>query len=167
MQCLCVCSRVLNMKPQNIIIFTLGLLANLPASMATASPNCDLCVTVVDAIEEFVLAGETMDDIVNKMEQFCTTLGALQPLCESFIEKFLPGIVEDILHNQLEPCAICRGLGICLEDGCIDTTLPPTTSPSNLFFKDTPSLSLSLTVTRSLALCGDCAVWGPSADSGA
>ena len=165
MQCLSVCSRVLNMKPQNIIIFTLGLLANVPASMATASPNCDLCVTVVDAIEEFVLAGETMDDIVNKTEQFCSTLGALQPLCESFIEKFLPGIVEDILHNQLEPCAICRGLGICLEDGCIDTTPPPTPFPSNTF-----TLTLrqtSLTVTRRMALCGDCAVWGPSADCGA
>ena len=123
-----------NMRLQNILLISLGLLANVPASMAmaTASPNCDLCVQIVDAIEEFVLAGETMDDIVNKMEQFCTTLGALQPLCESFIEKFLPGIVEDILHNQLEPCAICRGLGICLEDGCIDTTVPPTPSPSNI-----------------------------------
>ena len=136
MHCLSVCSCVFepNMRLPNILLFSLGLLANVPASiaMATASPNCDLCVQIVDAIEEFVLAGETMDDIVNKMEQFCTTLGALQPLCESFIEKFLPGIVEDILHNQLEPCAICRGLGICLEDGCIDTTVPPTTSPSKI-----------------------------------
>ena len=113
-----------NMITHNILILAFGLLAK-------ASPNCDLCVTVVDAIEEFVLAGETMDEIVSKMEEFCTTLGALQPLCESFIEKYLPGIVEDILHNRLEPCAICHGLGICLEDGCIDTTVPPTDSPRN------------------------------------
>ena len=120
-----------NMITHNILILALGLVAYVPASLAKASPNCDLCVTVVDAIEEFVLAGETMDEIVSKMEEFCTTLGALQPLCESFIEKYLPGIVEDILHNRLEPCAICHGLGICLEDGCIDTTVPPTDSPRN------------------------------------
>ena len=95
----------------------------IPSSQAAA--ECDLCITVVTAVEEYVLAGDTMEDIITKIEAICATMGALEPLCENLIEQFLPGIIEDILTNQLAPWAICQGLGLCTET----SSTGPTTTP--------------------------------------
>jgi len=106
------------------ILLAFGLFF-IPTSQASA--DCDLCITVVGAVEDFVLAGDTIDEIVNKTQQFCTTLGALQPLCESMIERYLPEIIENIIENNLDPFAICKILKICTDD---DTTPSiPTTTP--------------------------------------
>ena len=68
-----------------------------------------------------------MDDIINKVEEFCTTLGALQPMCESMIERYLPEIIENVINNNLNPFDICKLLTICTDD---DTTVAgPTTTP--------------------------------------
>ena len=68
-----------------------------------------------------------MDDIINKTEEFCTTLGSLQPLCENLIERYLPEIIEGIINNNSNPFDICKLLTICT-DG--DTTVSgPTTTP--------------------------------------
>jgi len=92
-----------------------------------ASSECNLCVDLVEAVEGFILAGDTMDDIINKVEEFCTTLGALQPMCESMIERYLPEIIENVINNNLNPFDICKLLTICTDD---DTTVAgPTTTP--------------------------------------
>jgi len=108
----------------NIFILIVGLVF-IPSTKA--SSECDLCVDLVEAIEGFILAGDTMDDIINKTEEFCTTLGSLQPLCENLIERYLPEIIEGIINNNLNPFDICKLLTICT-DG--DTTVSgPTTTP--------------------------------------
>ena len=56
--------------------------------------DCSLCVAIVGAIEEFILNGDTMDDILNNIEGICSSFGALQGLCEAFLENNLPGIIE-------------------------------------------------------------------------
>ena len=40
--------------------------------------DCNLCVAIVAAIEEFILNGETMDDILNNVEGICASFGVLQ-----------------------------------------------------------------------------------------
>jgi len=107
-----------------IFLLILGLVY-IPSTKA--SSECDLCVDLVEAVEGFILAGDTMDDIINKVEEFCTTLGALQPMCESMIERYLPEIIENIINNNLNPFDICKLLTLCTDD---DTTVAgPTTTP--------------------------------------
>ena len=40
--------------------------------------DCNLCVAIVAAIEEFILNGDTMDDILNNVEGVCASFGLLQ-----------------------------------------------------------------------------------------
>lgn len=52
-------------------------MASLPTSGGQEA-DCNLCVAIVAAIEEFILNGETMDDILNNVEGICTSFGLLQ-----------------------------------------------------------------------------------------
>jgi len=119
----------------DVFLVLIGLVI-LPSTRAAGDANCDLCVTIVSAVEEFVLAGDTMEDIVNKTEQFCDTLGPLKPLCEDFLERFLPGIIEDIIENNLNPCDICKIITSCYGN-CEATTPPPTPEPRPWVYVET------------------------------
>jgi len=102
------------------MISLLVLMASLPISGGQEA-DCNLCVAIVAAIEEFILNGETMDDILNNVEGICTSFGLLQGVCEAFIENNLPGIIEGIIDNNLGPYGVCSFIGFC------STTEPPTT----------------------------------------
>ena len=79
-----------------IFLLISSLLVLPPTSVRADSQeaDCTLCVAIVGAIEEFILNGDTMDDILNNIEGICASFGALQSLCEAFIENNLPGIIE-------------------------------------------------------------------------
>merc|ERR1711936_69904 len=102
----------------------LGLLVLLtsPGLSGGQEADCNLCVAIVGAIEEFILNGDTMDDILNNVEGICSSFGALQGLCESFLENNLPGIIEGIIENNLGPYGVCTFIGFC------SSTEPPTTA---------------------------------------
>ena len=58
----------------------LGLLVLLtsPGLSGGQEADCNLCVAIVAAIEEFILNGDTMDDILNNVEGDCASFGLLQ-----------------------------------------------------------------------------------------
>ena len=94
---------------------------------------------------------------MNKTQQFCTTLGALQPLCESMIERYLPEIIENIIENNLDPFAICKILKICTD---ADTTpsIPTTTPGPGMMFLCEKILIIYLKckiICRTMGICGD------------
>ena len=98
-----------------------------------SSASCDLCIAVVTGLEDYITDDTTMDQILEKVEEICKTLGALEGLCIQTIESYLPGIIEGILDGQLNPDQICALIGLCTEE----TTLFPETTiePRNLIFK--------------------------------
>merc|ERR1712066_841648 len=67
------------------------------------------------AIEEFILNGDTMDDILNNVEGICASFGIFQGVCESFLE------------NNLGPYGVCNFIGFC--SSTQPTTPTPTPSP--------------------------------------
>ena len=87
---------------------------------------CDLCMAVVEGLENFITADTTMDQILAKVEEICKSLGALEGLCIQTIESYLPGIIEDILDGQLSPMQICELIKLCTGD---ETTAGPTPTP--------------------------------------
>ena len=77
-----------------IFLLTSLLLVVPTPSVRAQEADCTLCVAIVGAIEEFILNGDTMEDILNNIEGICSSFGALQGLCEAFLENNLPGIIE-------------------------------------------------------------------------
>ena len=98
--------------------------------------TCQLCVSLVGAVEEWVEAGDTIDQIVEKVEQICQDQGILTSICESLIESWLPIIITDVIEQFLPPCAICYGLRLCetsAEDCVQGATTPPSEKRKILF----------------------------------
>merc|ERR1711890_42177 len=79
--------------------------------------TCNLCVTVLTQLDNFITSDTTEGEIVEFVEQICSALGALVPgledTCKSFIEANLPGIIDDIVANNLNPQTTCANLGMC------------------------------------------------------
>ena len=109
---------------------------------AAQTGECDLCVQIVSAVEEYVAQGLTPDEILAEIEGLCEGLGILQGICENLIENNLKPIIDN-LEDQLSPF-ICQIWGFC-PDG---TTQSPEASKylwmvSNIFL-DSITFSICL-----------------------
>ena len=104
----------------------------LPASILASDADCELCVELVTAVEDWVEAGDTMEDIIEQGVAWCSAhvTGVMNSVCDRIIEQFLPDIVEGIFSGVLDPCGICHTIGLCEQESCAPTTLPPTQQPS-------------------------------------
>ena len=89
------------------------VLCTVPTN-AVQDGECDLCVQIVSAVEEYVAAGLTPDEILAEIEGLCEGLGILQGICESLIENNLKPIIDN-LEDQLSPYHICQILGLCAD----------------------------------------------------
>ena len=89
--------------------------------MSAEEAECELCTTIVGAVEDYVIQDYTPDQILAEIETVCNNLPALViPFCKNLIEDNLAPILDN-LADQLQPYAICKNLGVC--------TTPP--APSN------------------------------------
>ena len=122
------------MKALYIVVALLAFSSN-GESADVSSATCDLCVAVVTGLEDFIKDDTTMDQILAKVEEICKSLGALEGLCISTIESYLPGIIEGILDGQLNPNQICALIGLCTEETTLfpETTIEPRNLQDNHF----------------------------------
>ena len=99
--------------------------------------TCQLCVDLVGAVEEWVEAGDTIDQIVEKVEQLCPQLGIPVSICESLIESWLPIIITDVIEQFLPPCAICYGLRLCetSAEDCVQGATTPDSEKRKILYK--------------------------------
>ena len=88
-------------------------LCSVPVTAVQAG-ECELCVQIVSAVEEYVAAGLTPDEILAEIEGLCEGLGLLQGICESLIENNLKPILDN-LEDQLSPRHVCQIIGFCDE----------------------------------------------------
>merc|ERR1712179_894308 len=107
-----------------LLVFVLSTLSVLSPGQATAgsSATCDLCIAVVEGLENFITDDTTMDQILAKVEEICSSLGPLEGLCIQTINSYLPDIIESILEGQLSPMNICQLINLCEAP---QTTLTP------------------------------------------
>merc|ERR1712142_971947 len=87
--------------------------------------TCDLCLAVVEGLENFITDDTTMDQILDKVEEICSSLGPLEGLCIQTINSYLPDIIENILEGQLSPMNICQLINLCEAPGTTLTPEPP------------------------------------------
>ena len=107
------------------IFVALILLFSRTKATNTTDATCDLCISVVTGLENFITDDTTMDQIIAKVEEICHSLGMLEGLCIQVIEGFLPDIIQGILENQLRPDQICQQIGLCHEESTVEPTTPP------------------------------------------
>jgi len=117
-----------------VFVTALLWLSSFGATSEVGNPTCDLCITVVTALEDFITDDTTMDQILSKVEEICSSLGALEGLCIQIIEGYLPDIISGILENKLDPKQICALIGLCDGD---ETTVTPTTEPAPWVYIET------------------------------
>ena len=128
-----------------MILFFLGYFF-IP--QANSSSECEMCQTIVKAIEKFVVAGkigsmikdifldnffpfpdDTLEMIIKQAEQFCDEYVPLFGwLCDEMIESYLPDIVENIVDN-MDPFSICQEFAFMGVPVCSDNDKTTTPSP--------------------------------------
>merc|ERR1712002_906909 len=125
-----------SLSKMKVLVLLLSSLCLLSPGQATAvsSATCDLCIAVVEGLENFITDDTTMDQILAKVEEICSSLGALEGLCIQIIEGYLPDIISGILENKLDPKQICALIGLCDGD---ETTVTPTTEPAPWVYIET------------------------------
>merc|ERR1712045_153527 len=85
--------------------------------MKAKSVGCDICTLVVTEIDKLLAADETMDSVVEFVEQLCGAIDGLIPgagaTCNALVESYLPQIIEGLINNQLSPASVCGLLTLC------------------------------------------------------
>ena len=112
------------MKLSVFVVFSLWVFSPGQAT-GGSSATCDLCIAVVEGLENFITDDTTMDQIIAKVEEICSSLGPLEGLCIQTIEGYLPDIIQNILDGQLSPMNICQLIKLCEAPATTLTPPPP------------------------------------------
>merc|ERR1712020_609011 len=96
---------------------TTSLKMTYQQTMKAKSIQCDMCKLLVTQLEDLIFNAQTTDELVQMVEQLCSQLDGVFPgfgaTCNSFVETYLPQIIEGIVNNQLSPAAVCQALTLC------------------------------------------------------
>lgn len=80
----------------------------------TKGLGCDLCVTLVTEIDEILVSQPTLDAAIEAIGGLCDILPEIVTgVCHSFIETYLPQVIEYLVDHQLEPHAVCEAIALC------------------------------------------------------
>ena len=92
-------------------------LSSYRQTMKAKGIGCDICTLVVTEIDKLIAADETLDTVVEFVEQACSAIDGLFPgagaTCNALIETYLPQIIEGLVNNQLSPASVCGLLTLC------------------------------------------------------
>merc|ERR1711974_224491 len=112
--------------PNNISIMKVVFLFALVLVCVAASPKprvqrlvkpkndltCSLCTDIVTDIDDFLTSDTTEDQIVSFVNGLCNALGYLLPdlgqACTDLIASQLPGIIDNLVNNNMDPATVCE-----------------------------------------------------------
>merc|ERR1719278_1190626 len=83
--------------------------------------TCSICVDIITDLDNFITSDTTEDQIVAYAKEICHALGSLlgaslEAQCNALMEAQeaqLPGIIDQIVNNNLNPQQICDSIGLC------------------------------------------------------
>jgi saposin len=100
-----------------VVFFVAILVGVVAAGGKKASPplpksDCDICETLVLAIEGWLEENKTVSQIEQDIETICMLVPAFEQVCDAFVEE---GVVEVIkwIENEESPATVCTQLGLC------------------------------------------------------
>merc|ERR1719402_1195369 len=80
---------------------------------------CNICIDMVTDVDNWLTTDTTEDQIVAYVEQICLAIAAVIPdpmtefYCKALIENQLPGIIEALVNQGLNPTQFCNQVGAC------------------------------------------------------
>merc|ERR1712212_485859 len=80
--------------------------------------TCSICLDIITDLDNFITSDTTEDQIVAFAKEICHTLGSLlgatlEAQCNALMEAQLPGIIDQIVNDNLNPQQICGSIGLC------------------------------------------------------
>ena len=74
---------------------------------------CDVCLYVVREVDKYLANQATIDQILTIADQVCDLIGDQLPFggvagCKIYMQTQIPGIIQNLVENQLSPEAICK-----------------------------------------------------------
>ena len=92
-------------------------LSSYRQTMKAKGIGCDICTLVVTEIDKLIVADQTLDQLIELVEELCSGIDGLFPgagaTCNALVETYLPQIVEGLVNNQLSPASVCATLTLC------------------------------------------------------
>jgi len=86
---------------------------NIPKNALT----CDVCKALMTGIDNWITSDKTEQEIIDFFNQICefadTLIPGLGPTCTDFLNNNMHGIIESIVHEDLDPEEVCTNLGLC------------------------------------------------------
>ncbi|XP_023346711.1 proactivator polypeptide-like 1 [Eurytemora carolleeae] len=98
-----------------VVSCLLGLAVSMP--QAKNELTCEICVDVITDLDNWLTSDATEQDIVDFVKELCAALGVIIPdledTCNALIETQLPGIIDDLVNNNLNPTEVCTNISAC------------------------------------------------------
>merc|ERR1712110_84888 len=92
-------------------------LSSYRQTMKAKGIGCDICTLVVTEIDKLIVADQTLDQLIELVEELCSGIDGLFPgagaTCNALVETYLPQIIEGLVNNQLSPASVCATLTLC------------------------------------------------------
>jgi len=101
------------------LIFLLALLigCSFQSLLPRNELTCEICVDIITDIDEFITDQTTEDQILDFFNQICKAVDQLIPglgeTCTNFLYNNGYGIIESIVHENLNPEEVCIKFGLC------------------------------------------------------
>merc|ERR1712083_1208914 len=110
----------MKMKTSILILLCSVLIASTFAFVPKSRNNltCSICLDIITDLDNFITSDTTEDQIVAFAKEICHTLGSLlgatlEAQCNALMEAQLPGIIDQIVNDNLNPQQICDSIGLC------------------------------------------------------
>merc|ERR1712126_156240 len=80
--------------------------------------TCDICTDVITDIGNFITSDATEQQVVKVAKDLCFILGfvfgsTVEAQCDSMFENHLPGIIDVIVNDNMNPTQVCETLKLC------------------------------------------------------
>ncbi|XP_023330261.1 prosaposin [Eurytemora carolleeae] len=79
--------------------------------------TCDICIDVITDLDNWLTSDKTEQEIVDFMKEICAALGLILPdleaTCNELMDAQLPGIIDDLVNNNLNPTEVCTNIAAC------------------------------------------------------
>jgi saposin len=96
-----------------ILVLVLVCLAVVFAKPQKPQTDCDICKTLIQAIEGWMEQNKTVSQIEKDLDTVCQLAPAFDSVCETFVSWGVPEIVDWIETNE-DPATVCSQMFICL-----------------------------------------------------
>ncbi|KAJ3426250.1 hypothetical protein M0812_28702 [Anaeramoeba flamelloides] len=99
------------MKKFTLVAFALFLIL-LISSVQSSEIECNICLTVVTYLEDFLEEAKTESEIELFLETICSKLGLFKDRCDTIVVEYVPEIIK-LLENEEPPKRACEMVHLC------------------------------------------------------